>query len=266
MAIIGNEIIRLKEVDSTNRFFMDWLTKEKPEEGAMVISDYQTAGRGTDGATWESEPSLNLTFSFVLYPSFLAIEAQFYLNKMISLGLVDLVRDVLPGSEDIRIKWPNDIYIGDQKVSGTLIQNGIKGSRFEFSVIGIGLNVNQELFQGEAANPVSLKMVAGYKFDLEAMLNKTLEKIEYRYNLLKQGLKQAIDDDYQKSLYRLQKLSGFTYKGNHIQAKITGVNRYGQLILEIPGEMIIECDLKEIKFEPLPPSPPPIGGGARGGG
>ena len=249
MAIIGNEIIRLKEVDSTNRFLMDWLSRENPEEGTLVITDYQTAGRGTDSARWESEPYMNLTFSFVLYPTFLPIEAQFYLNKVISMGLADLVREALPGRDDVRIKWPNDIYIGDQKVAGTLIQNGIQGSRFEFSVVGIGLNVNQVSFPGDAPNPVSLQTVAGHKFDLEAMLKLTIYRIEQRYELLMQGAKQAFDEDYLKLLYRLQQLSGYTYKGNHIQAKITGVNRYGQLIIEIPGEKIIECDLKEIKFQ-----------------
>jgi BirA family biotin operon repressor/biotin-[acetyl-CoA-carboxylase] ligase len=134
-------------------------------------------------------------------------------------------------------------------VAGTLIQNGIKGSLFEFAVIGIGLNVNQESFKGEAANPVSLQAVAGHKFDLEDILKLTVSKIEQWYELLKQGAKMAIDEDYLKLLYRMRQLSGFTFKGNHIQAKITGVNRYGQLILEIPGEKIIECDLKEIKFE-----------------
>lgn len=249
MGIIGNEIIRLKEVDSTNRFFMDWLNREKLAEGTLVLTDYQTAGRGTDGARWESEHSRNLTFSFVLYPAFLAIEAQFYLNKVISLGLADLVSELVPGHNDVRIKWPNDIYIGDGKVAGTLIQNGIKGSQFEFAVVGIGLNVNQLSFLGEVPNPVSLQMITGYELDLEDVLKKTFEKLEHRYQQLKQGLKQEIDEDYLKLLYRMRQLSGFIYKGNPIRAKIIGVNRYGHLVLEIPGEKIIECDLKEIKFE-----------------
>jgi BirA family transcriptional regulator, biotin operon repressor / biotin---[acetyl-CoA-carboxylase] ligase len=249
MSEIGKEIIRLKEVESTNSFFMDWLTREKPAEGTLVITAKQAAGRGTDGAMWESEPGLNLTFSFVLYPAFLAIDAQFYLNKTVSLGLADIVREVLPGRNDIRIKWPNDIYIGNRKASGTLIQNGIKGSLFEFAVIGIGLNVNQEEFRGEAPNPVSLKIVAGKAFDLEDILQRTIEKIIYRYDLLKHGALQVIDEDYLKSLYRMQHLSRYIYKGSSIEAKITGVNRYGRLILEIPGDRKIECDMKEIKFE-----------------
>jgi BirA family biotin operon repressor/biotin-[acetyl-CoA-carboxylase] ligase len=248
MTSIGKEMIRLKVVDSTNLYFLDWLTREKPEEGTLVIADFQTTGRGVDGSKWESEHAMNLTFSFVLYPYFLALEAQFYLNKIISLGLCDMVREILPGHDDIRIKWPNDIYIGDRKVAGTLIQNGVKGTLFEYAVVGIGLNVNQQEFQDDITNPVSLKVAAGKEFNLEDVLKSTLTRIEQRYESLRQGAKQQIDQDYLQRLYRLQQLSGYLYKGNKIQAKISGVNRFGQLILEIPGEKIIECDLKEIKF------------------
>jgi BirA family biotin operon repressor/biotin-[acetyl-CoA-carboxylase] ligase len=249
MAIIGSDIKRLKEVNSTNNYLMDWLSTEKPGEGIVVIAEYQSAGRGTDGSIWESKPGQNLTFSFVLYPSFLAPEAQFYLNKVISLGLTDLVKEVLPEREDIRIKWPNDIYIGNKKVAGTLIQNGVKGSKLDFSVIGIGLNVNQVSFQGGAANPVSLQVLSHSVFDLEDLLRRTLTKLDFRYNQLIQGYQKEIDDDYLSRLYRFQQLAGYIFKGKSIQAKIMGINRYGQLILEIPGEKIIECDLKEVKFE-----------------
>lgn len=249
MGSIGNEIIRLKEVDSTNRYFMDWLNREKPAEGTLVIADNQTAGRGVDGARWESQHSRNLTFSFVLYPEFLAIDAQFYLNKMISLGLADSMEALLKGHRGIRIKWPNDIYIDDRKVAGTLVQNGVKGSRFEFVVVGIGLNVNQMDFPGDAGNPVSLQAVAGYPFDLDSVLGIVLERIERRYEQLKQGQRKLFDEDYLRLLYRIQQLSDYIYKEKQVKARITGVDRYGRLILEIPGEKIIECDLKEIKFK-----------------
>jgi len=120
---------------------------------------------------------------------------------------------------------------------------------FEFTVIGIGLNVNQVTFLGDAQNPVSLRMAAGKDFDLDEVLIKTLEKIENRVDLLKKGMNETIDKDYLEALYRFNRFSGFIYKGNHITAKITGVNRYGQLILEIQGGEIVECDLKAIKFE-----------------
>lgn len=253
MSIIGNEIIRLKETDSTNRYFMDWFSKERPAEGTVIIADNQTAGRGMDGTVWESAPGQNLTFSVVLYPDFLAPEAQFYLNKAISLGLSDAMHEILPGRDDIRIKWPNDIYIGDKKLAGTLIQNGVKGPHFDFAVIGIGLNVNQDHFSGEAANPVSLKISAGRDFDLEEIFRITAKHLNLRYEQLKGAVKQQIDRDYLDILYRFRQLADFTYKGKLIRARITGVNRYGQLELEIPGDKIIEVDLKEIKFEVCQP-------------
>jgi BirA family transcriptional regulator, biotin operon repressor / biotin---[acetyl-CoA-carboxylase] ligase len=249
MAIIGSDIIRLKETESTNSYMMDQLSKGMPTEGTVVIADYQSTGRGTDGSKWESEPGLNLTFSFILYPRFLTPEAQFYLNKTISLGLSDLVHELLPMRDDIRIKWPNDIYIGNEKVAGTLIQNGVKGSSFDFSIIGIGLNVNQNSFPSDATNPVSLMVITNSAFDLEAIFNQLLIKLEYRLNQLIKGELKEIDREYLERLYRINQLAGYAYEGKSIKAKITGVNRFGQLILEIPGEKIIECDLKEIRFE-----------------
>ncbi len=249
MGTIGNEIIRLHEVDSTNRYLMDWINRENVSEGTVVITDFQTAGRGTDGARWESEQSKNLTFSLLLKPVFLAPEAQFYLNKVISLGLADAVNELLPGRTDIRVKWPNDLYLGDRKVAGTLIQNGVKGSRFEFSILGIGLNVNQSRFTDDAANPVSLNQVSGKIFDLPGVLELVLKKIEARYECLKKGDKTCVDADYLKVLYRFNEMARFIVKEKPVEARITGVNRYGQLILEIPGSKILECDLKEVKFE-----------------
>jgi BirA family biotin operon repressor/biotin-[acetyl-CoA-carboxylase] ligase len=248
MAQIGNEIIRMKETDSTNRFFIDWLSREKPPEGTVIVVENQTAGRGMDGNAWESAPSQNLTFSFVLYPEFLAPDAQFYLNKAISLGISDTVSEIIKDEEKVRIKWPNDIYTGDHKVSGTLIQNGVKGNLYEYSVIGIGLNVNQETFHGDALNPVSLKMITGKDSNLDELLDKLLDNINRRYEQLKNGAIRELDEDYLSRLYRYKQLSGFIFREKQIQARIIGVNHYGQLVLEIPGEKIIECDLKEIKF------------------
>jgi BirA family biotin operon repressor/biotin-[acetyl-CoA-carboxylase] ligase len=249
MIKIGSDIIRLKETDSTNRYLMDWLAKEKPAEGTLVIAEFQAAGRGTDNSVWESEAGSNLTFSFVIYPSFLAIDAQFYLNKIVSLGLSDCLNEILPGRNDIRIKWPNDIYVGNKKIAGTLIQIGVKGPQFDFAIIGIGLNVNQEAYSKEAGNPVSLKMLADSAFDLEEILVLILEKLNFRLNQLIRGKKKQIDEEYLGRLFRFNTTAAYFCQGKRIEARITGVNQYGQLILEVAGGKIIECDLKELKFE-----------------
>lgn len=245
--MFGSEKIYLEQVDSTNRYLMDKLTQGKPEEGTLVWAGHQTAGRGMDDNTWESAPGMNLTFSVVIYPDFLGVDQQFYLNKVVSLALADVALEILPGS-DIRIKWPNDLYAGDHKLAGMLIQNGVKGNRFEYSVIGIGLNVNQVEFQEEVANPVSLKALSGRAFELGSLLDRILEALDHRYEMLRRGERAMLDRDYTNAMYRYGELALYNLKGMDIRARINGVNRYGQLILEVPGEKIIECDLKEVKF------------------
>ncbi len=246
--MIGSHIVRVRVTGSTNSYLLDWLSRERPEEGTLVIAEHQTAGRGLDTNRWESEPGRNLTFSFVLYPVFLAADAQFYLNKAISLGLCDLVSGLVEEILPVSVKWPNDIYIGDHKVAGVLIQNGVKGAMFDYSVIGIGLNVNQDAFSGGAPNPVSLKMVTGKDYDLDGLLQSLISRLEDRMIMLRSGRKPELDAQYLNALYRMGTISDYIYKGNPVRAKISGVSRYGQLQLEIPGEKMIECDLKEIKF------------------
>ncbi len=246
--MIGEEIIYLKEVDSTNRYLMDWLTREKIREGTIVTAGYQTAGRGMDHNSWDSAPGMNLTFSFLIYPQFLSADQQFYLNKSVSLALADFARNELTAAEPVRIKWPNDLYAGDHKLAGMLIQNGVKGHLFDFSVIGIGLNVNQVDFPHDVANPVSLKRLTGKDYNLDDLLQKLIVFLEERIDQLRRGNRQQLDADYLNLMYRFGTLGPFHYKGKDIKACIRGVNKYGQLILEIPGEKILECDLKEVKF------------------
>ena len=185
--MIGQEIIFLEEVDSTNRYMMDLLSRQPVNSGTVVRAGFQTAGRGMDNNAWESAPGMNLTFSFVIYPSYLGADQQFYLNKVISLALADLLAPEMPDPSLLKIKWPNDIYAGNRKLAGMLVQNGVKGNRFEFSVIGIGLNVNQESFQSHSPDPVSLKNLSGKEYNLDLLLGKLLASIESRLGMLVAG-------------------------------------------------------------------------------
>lgn len=240
------QTIRLTETDSTNRYALDLLSAGPVAEGTLVVADSQTAGRGMDGSVWESAPGSNLTFSMVIYPNYISVDYQFYLNKAVSLGVYDLVRKI--AGDVTRIKWPNDIYFNHGKIAGILIQNGIQGSKFSHCVAGVGLNVNQDRFSHRAANPVSLKLATGREFELDPLLEELCASIRQRLEMLRAGQTGTLDRDYLSSLYRLNEMAGFIYNGEEIMAKITGVNRYGHLILEIPSHKIIECDLKEIRF------------------
>ncbi len=170
---IGKVYLRFDELSSTNDHAAELLapehpshTKSKPAEGTVIRADSQSAGRGQFGSRWESAAGKNLTFSVILYPEWLEIEAQFYLSMAVALAVHNAVCEVYRGPLPVQIKWPNDLYLGDQKMGGILIQNSLSGARIQSSIIGIGLNVNQLHFDPDLPNPVSLASASGHAFDL----------------------------------------------------------------------------------------------------
>lgn len=239
-------IIRLPETQSTNSIAIEILSKDRPEEGCVIIADHQTAGKGTDTNSWESERGKNLTFSLILYPS-IAADQQFLLNKAISLGIYDFMVAELSGHK-VSIKWPNDIYVEDKKACGILIQNSVMGDKLDYMVIGIGLNVNQTFFTSNAPNPVSMKMISGLDYNLEDLLQKLLHSIFDRYTSIRPATTGKIENDYQSALYRLGEWHEYMVKGTKSNSRIKGTSVYGQLVLENEtGETVI-CDLKEVQF------------------
>jgi BirA family transcriptional regulator, biotin operon repressor / biotin---[acetyl-CoA-carboxylase] ligase len=240
------KIIHLPETKSTNSYAIELLSKGRPEEGSVIITDHQTAGKGTDTNTWESEKGKNLTFSLILYPKS-AADQQFILNKAISLGIYDFLLTELPG-QNVSIKWPNDLYIGDKKVCGILIQNSMMGNKMEYMVVGIGLNVNQTVFTSNAPNPVSLKMITGLEHNLEKLLQKLLDSIFERYNSVRHEATRKVENNYQTALYRLGEWHKYLVNETRINSRINGTNAFGQLLLEKETGEIIVCDLKEVKF------------------
>ncbi|MFH1321105.1 MAG: biotin--[acetyl-CoA-carboxylase] ligase [Bacteroidota bacterium] len=262
---IGHRIIELNSVGSTNSYASELLNPDFNQnnviEGTIVLAWSQYSGRGQRGYNWKSEPFKNLTLSIILYPAFLRAEEQFMLNKVISLGVCDYVCKVHPcllpkGGESrhskspssVKIKWPNDINIGDEKVAGILIENSIRNNKIVSSVIGIGLNVNQTRFSSAIPNPASLKLIIGKDFDLRTCLSELCSFIEARYLQLRSGKIERIDSDYLKSLYRYMQESSYEIQGKRFSAKITGVSNQGKLVLEKKSGTKVECDFKEIKF------------------
>lgn len=244
--MIGTHIIRLSKIGSTNQYALSLLHEEVLPEGTVIVTGNQTEGRGVDNNKWESEPGKNLTFSMVIYPNYIPVEEQFYLNKAFSLGIFDLVRK--EAGETTRIKWPNDVYIGDQKIAGILIQNGIRGNEFSYCVSGIGLNVNQEKFSSMPVDPVSLKMATGKKYNLNSLLEELSGALNRRLDQLRSGHLDLIDRDYHSALFRLNEWAGYLYHGKELKARILGVDSRGHLLLETEEGGRVKCDLKEIKF------------------
>jgi len=244
--MIGEKIIKLKRTESTNTYAVNLLGGQKPLEGILVYSDYQSAGHGVDNNHWESEKGKNVLVSIILYPDFLLPSKQFLLNKMVSLSILDYLKGKIQNNR-LSIKWPNDIYIDELKIAGILINNTISGNTLEASVVGIGLNVNQELFISNAPNPVSLKMLTNIEYSIPECINELCFCLENRYSQLKNN-DGRIDTDYFNSLFRFGKFHNYKFKDEDIIGKIIGTNEFGKLILEKPTSEILECDFKEIVF------------------
>jgi len=237
--------IRYNELPSTNEEMKQVLSRHQLDEGIIIVTNHQVAGKGQAGNSWESEKGKNLTFSLLLRPYFLEPHKQFYISKIVSLGLIDTIREFICG---VTIKWPNDIYIGDKKLAGILIENSILGPHLDYCIIGIGLNVNQTVFITDAPNPVSLKTISMTNFNLDELLDKIIYHIQERYNQLKQGMEKDIDQEYFSLLYRNIGKHPFKDKDGTFRASIKSVNELGLLTLKDEEGILREYAFKELEF------------------
>ena len=244
--IIGSNIERIREIGSTNNYAAQQLLTKSLIEGTIFIADSQVEGRGQVLTKWESEPNKNLTFSILLYPDFLEINKQFELSKAISLGVCDFLKDIMGNTS---IKWPNDIYIGKGKVAGILIENSVRINKISSSIVGIGLNVNQLFFTGDAPNPVSLSQITGKVYDLEESLYRLCLKIDARYHQLRSGEFGKIDYDYTDLLYQQGYWSNYSDENEDFEGKILGVDFIGRLMVETRTGKIKKFNYKEIVFK-----------------
>jgi BirA family transcriptional regulator, biotin operon repressor / biotin---[acetyl-CoA-carboxylase] ligase len=247
---IGQNAIHLTIVDSTNSYASEMLRQIKPVEGTIIYTFEQKSGRGQRGNFWHSEPNKNVALSLILYPSFLPVNDQFLLTKMVSLAVADLMAEMLPGqASGVKIKWPNDIYVNDKKIAGILIENGIAQNIIQSSVIGIGLNINQVDFP-EGLNACSLKLISGKEFRLQEVIEALCGFIEGRYLQMKANKHELSSNDYLRRLYRLNEWSNYSLFNEITEGRIKGVSASGKLQLELRSSEIKEFDLKEISFLP----------------
>jgi BirA family biotin operon repressor/biotin-[acetyl-CoA-carboxylase] ligase len=243
---VGQNLLTLKEVDSTNNFLKNLLTNSKPlPEGTVIMAEGQFAGRGQQQNQWYSQPGKNLTFSILLCPHFLSISDQFDLTRAISLGVYEALHPLL--GDELKIKWPNDIYYGDKKIGGILIENMIQGTQIKNAIIGIGLNINQESFPQEAGNAASLKQILQKDYDLFALLADICSHIEACYLNLKAGKFDFIRNSYLNRLYWLNQSRNFKADGGIFTGTIKNVRDNGLLVIQRDSEEVV-YNLKEIEF------------------
>ena len=252
------KVIHIEETDSTN----GWMKRRKADQpppssskqavqttpgpsysggescAQVVVAEYQTAGRGCGSNTWESERGKNLTFSVLLHPTEIPVDCQFRISEAVSVAICETLEAVLrpprptgtPPTQEgkrVTIKWPNDIYVGDKKICGILIENQLRGRLICDSIVGIGLNVNQTVFRSDAPNPVSLAQLTGHEEDREALLQAFLQRLSATMEMTPEALMEV----YRNRLYRREGFHRFSDSHGEFNARVMNVLDDGRLVL-----------------------------------
>jgi len=251
--LLGSNILYFENLPSTNTHALTMLKTGDVSEGTVVRAAFQSSGRGQAGNKWESEKGKNLLFSIILKPTFIQPADQFLVSMSVSLGITDFLDKYIT---DVKIKWPNDIYVKSDKIAGILIENSIIDNSITSSVVGIGLNINQKIFPEKSFNAVSLTAVTGREHDCDKSLSELLEAVEKRYFSLRNREADMIRSNYLSRLYRLNDWSLFTDAKGEFHGRITDVKNEGFIVIEDNTGILRNYSFKEVEFSGLHhPSP-----------
>ena len=242
---VQNNIIYLESVDSTNNYAKNLINDGEVPEGTVISAGFQTVGRGQLHNKWESEPNNNLLVSIILYPSEIRPEEQFVLSMAVSLAIKDLLEKYISG---VKIKWPNDLYSGNDKIAGILIENAIAGNEIVHTIAGIGLNINQEHFLSDAPNPVSLKLITGIEYKTSEVLHQLISCLNDRYAAVLAGERKGLEKDYHSSMWRLGEWHKFRTNMETFTGQITGTDKSGCLLVRNENGITRNYAFKEIEY------------------
>ena len=235
-------IYHLDITASTN----DDARNEKYREGDVVWADFQTAGRGQRGHVWHSQKGENLTFSVVLEPHFVPIAEQFSVSEVVALSLVDMLAEY---GIEAKIKWTNDIYVGDKKLVGILIEHSLSSATLRRTIVGVGINVNQTEFDSAIPNPVSMAQLLGKQLDAEDVLQCFLKHLQRNYELLREGAMETLHERYNALLYRKNEWHTYALpSGERFKGAIRGTKPSGALAVENKSGEVKDYLFKEIEF------------------
>ena len=239
--MFNQNIIKLSEVDSTNNYALSLKENSLFKGGLVITTEYQTSGMGQRGSNWESENGKNLLLSVVIEPN-IELENRFDISKIVAISICDYLNSI---GLNPKIKWPNDILVGKEKIAGVLIQNMILENEITHSVVGIGLNVNQIIFTGYSPKATSVKNKLGVELNLEEVRVKLLNCLENNLSVLKN--RDRLEKRYLDYLFMRNKAAIFGQKNQKFNGIIKGVTIDGLLIVEI-DKIRRNFDLKEIKM------------------
>lgn len=239
-------IIHLRQTNSTNDYLRTY-HGERGELMTIVIADSQSAGRGQGTHTWESQPGKNILASISFDTHELPAQRQFAILQAMALAVRDTLTDIIGETDRLTIKWPNDIYYKDSKISGTLSECEVRQGTIQSCIIGIGLNVNQQTFLSDAPNPVSLRQITGEEHDISETLDALATRARtYIYMLRRRELDQ-IDQAYRRHLYRRSGRHAYQDTAGTFQAEIAGIETTGHLLLRDNEGTIRQYAFGEVK-------------------
>lgn len=230
---LAHSVIHLNEVTSTNDLAKQLIAENLAGHGTLIRADFQSKGRGQETSIWESEPGQNLLCSMVWFPQ-LPVQYQVYLNLTICLGVYDWVQSFLPNHQ-VTIKWPNDIYVNNQKMAGILVENGIQGNEVKHTIAGMGINVNQRSFKH--TNACSISLFTSEEVDLEIASKQLVNCLMLRYNTLQQQQFSELWNDYHRVLYKKDIPTLFEMNGNEFTGIPRAIDTAGRLGVEVKGQI-----------------------------
>lgn len=248
--MLRNELIIHKEsTESTNRDMAVLIEKYQQQNLQLpnfqtIIADYQKKGRGQGNNCWHSEPGKNLLATIHFTPPVAAAQ-QFRFNQYFALAVR---RTLLPYCSDVKVKWPNDIYVDGKKIAGILIEHSVMGDTLAHTMAGIGLNVNETDFPADLPNPVSLKQITACQYDINGIATQLLAHCMDMYDMMEPACAPQLANEYLSNMYRFNEWAPYAIAGRTLQARIQGVDPFGRLLLTDKNGNSYCCGMKEVAF------------------
>ncbi len=239
----------IESIHSTNVTLMEECSKylehwDKRFDFYGIYTDEQTQGKGLGSNKWVSHKGQNILISFIFQPP-ITTQNQFYFNQFFAISIFTFLSRYI---ENLSIKWPNDIYVGNKKIAGILIEHSIQGSNLQCTIAGVGININQTRFDPTILNPTSLAQISGKEFDVTMLISELMRILEKQYQLIKEQKFEVLEQNYLSHLYQYQKWTQYRIKDQLITGRIVGLSPFGQLLIESESGAIYTCNYKEVKF------------------
>lgn len=240
---------RLQTVHSTNSFLRELNGGDASFDMELATTEFQTAGRGQKGNSWESEKSKNLLFSILLHPVYVQPSKQFCISEAIALAVVKSLKEIVADelvAKDFSVKWPNDIYWKNKKIAGILIENELFGSTIRDCIVGVGININQQNFISDAPNPVSLYNILGVITNVEEVLDTIIKQFVANVSMIENGQTALLHNEYMDSLFRRKGIYPYRDADSEFMAAIKDVREDGRLILTDSDDKERIYEFKEV--------------------